>query len=188
MSDINKYDKNQIREEMLHWRDTLDPALKRKWDTKICEQLISYVNTHDILVVHSYLPMRSEINIIPFIQYLLERDITVVCPKTLPKGALEHLVLESLAKLEKGIFKTYHPAGNQIFYGKPDLILVPGLAFDKYGYRIGYGGGYYDRFLKDQTTEKLGLFYSKMEIEEIPKEPYDVKLDKLLTEIDLHVY
>ena len=62
------------------------------------------------------------------------------------------------------------------------LALVPGLAFDRHGFRIGYGGGYYDRFLADSAAVRVGLCYEFQITEEVPREPHDLAMDWILTE------
>lgn len=63
-----------------------------------------------------------------------------------------------------------------------DLILVPGIAFDRSGHRIGSGGGYYDRFLARTEAVRIGLSYSFQIIDRVPAEPHDVKMDLIITE------
>lgn len=69
---------------------------------------------------------------------------------------------------------------------RPDLILVPLLAFDRHGYRLGYGGGYYDRYLQEHRAKRsvraVGIAYAGQQVEEIPFESFDQKLDAVVTE------
>ena len=88
----------------------------------------------------------------------------------------------SLTKLEMGIMQTLHPKEPLIYEGKYDLVIVPGLAFDKANYRLGYGGGYYDNFLIDHPeAHKVGIFYPFQMIDSVPKEPHDVCLDLIVS-------
>ena len=63
-----------------------------------------------------------------------------------------------------------------------DLIIVPGVAFDKKGYRIGYGRGYYDKLLKEFNGKTIGLAFSLQIVNKIPKEEHDIRVDKVITE------
>jgi 5-formyltetrahydrofolate cyclo-ligase len=69
---------------------------------------------------------------------------------------------------------------------RPDLLIVPLIAFDRHGYRLGYGAGYYDRYLSDhrakRTIRAIGVAYAGQEIEELPREPHDERLDAVVTE------
>lgn len=173
--------KQQLRQKMLSKRAKLHKQLKADYDESICQLLWMRIRQQDCQTVHCYLPMGMEIDITPLISKLLAGGLTVVAPKTLPKRKLQHLVLHDLNKLEKGVFGTSHPAGNEEFLGKYDLIIVPGLAFDKAHYRLGYGGGYYDHFLSCHPYAcKLGICYPFQLLETVPVETHDVMLDEVL--------
>ncbi len=134
-----------------------------------------------VKTVHAYIPMAGEIDIRPLLQYLLENDIRVVCPKTLPKRQLENRVLTSLDELETGIMGTLHPKEPLVYKGSFDLIVVPGLAYDQEKYRLGYGGGYYDGFLGlHPKSLKVGIFYSFQQVDQVPREAHDLRLDELI--------
>ncbi len=174
--------KKELRKAMFSKRASLKPSLKLDLDNNINQQLFDIITAQKAQIIHSYLPMGAEVAIFPLIQKLLDLGITVVCPKTLPKRKLEHRVLKSLNELEEGIMKTFHPKEPEIFDGKCDVIIVPGLAYDSLKYRVGYGGGYYDGFLADQPHAlKVGVFYSFQEVESVPKEAHDLCLDRIVT-------
>jgi 5-formyltetrahydrofolate cyclo-ligase len=125
--------------------------------------------------------MKGEVNIIPTIEYMLNRGTNVICPKSLPKRTMENRVLTSLHDLESGMYGTQHPASTQIYKGSYDLIIVPGLAFDKNHYRMGYGEGYYDTFLaQNPNALKMGVCYPFQLVDEVPTEAHDVKLDGVI--------
>lgn len=173
--------KKKLRKQMLAERAKLEKPMKDKYDHWICEEIWTIIVENKHQIVHCYLPMGAEINIYPLIERMLEAGITVVTPKTLPRWQLQHLVLNSLDDLEKGVFGTRHPANSEVFTGAYDLIIVPGLAFDYQHYRLGYGGGYYDNFLVHHPdTYKLGICYPFQRMETIPLESHDVELEEIL--------
>jgi 5-formyltetrahydrofolate cyclo-ligase len=173
--------KKNLRKQMLLKRAKLPKEKKEVYDQGICNTLLNTIEGNQYKTIHCYLPMGTEINIFPLIEELLENGLTVITPKTLPKRTLKHLVLKSLDELEKGIFGTLHPEGGEEFEGEYDLIIVPGLSFDSINYRLGYGGGYYDAFmLNHPTANKIGIFYPFQEVDSIPVEPHDLRLDKVL--------
>lgn len=173
--------KKKLRKQMQLERAKLSKFAKTKYDEWICQTLLEKIENHQYKTIHCYLPMGTEINIFPLIETLLEKKITVVTPKTLAKRKLKHLILKSLDELEEGVFGTVYPAGEQEFVGEYDLIIVPGLAFDEENYRLGYGGGYYDNFmLHHPRAKKIGVFYPFQEVEKIPLESHDLKLDEIL--------
>lgn len=170
-----------LRKRMHELRTQQSNDYKKTYDNSICNQLEKIVLTNDSKVIHCYIPMTGEINILPFIRFLFKHQIKVISPKTLPNRKLENRVLSSLSDLEIGIMGTMHPRNPDVFHGELDLIVVPGLAFDSENYRLGYGGGYYDNFLMNQPNAiKVGVFYPFQEVQSVPKEDHDVKLDLIL--------
>lgn len=171
---------------MLTQRAKLDPRQKKAWDKAICDALWNMLSERRWATIHCYLPMQNEVDMVPLIRRMLEADLTVVTPKTLPDRKLQHLVLRSLEELEWGIFGTSHPAKARTFSGDYDLIIVPGLAFDKANYRLGYGGGYYDAFLAQHPDAyKAGIGYPFQLVEQIPLEEHDVMLNQVLSAEDM---
>jgi 5-formyltetrahydrofolate cyclo-ligase len=176
-----KAQKLQLRKAMLGMRSDLDPELKKVWDHSICRELIQMIESGSVGVVHTYIPFLSEIDIRPVIEFCLSRGIKVVAPKTLKGRELENRILTSLIDLEIGIMGTHHPKQPEVYTGKYDLIIVPGLAIDKHKYRLGYGGGYYDNFLVQCSgARKLGIYYPFQLVDNVPLESHDVALDAVL--------
>jgi 5-formyltetrahydrofolate cyclo-ligase len=173
--------KKSLRSMMLGQRMEMETAVKHEYDKWICNRLENLVRERNFSSVHAYIPMANEIDIQPLIQSLLGSGITVVCPKTLPKRKLENRVLHSLEDVETGIMGTKHPSHPEAYEGNLDLIIVPGLAFDQKKYRLGYGGGYYDNFLHAQpASHKVGIFYPFQQVENVPIEAHDMRLDEIL--------
>lgn len=173
--------KRKIREVMTDKRDHLGSEWKKNYDNNIVEELIGLVEKYNYQIIHTYIPYRSEIDIKAFIQYLLDSNRTVVVPQTLKNGALKHHILTSLDSLKQGEYGTSYSSSNQEYTGSYDLVIVPGLAFDPKHYRLGYGGGYYDRFLTTiPNSFTLGLAYPFQVINELPTDDFDVHLDEVL--------
>lgn len=176
-----KQAKKQLRNTLLAQRNAFSQEEKRKSDAQIQNQLLDVINAQKARVVHTYLPMGSEVDLIPVIKELLHQGITVVCPKTLPKRELEHRVLHSLDELEAGLMGTFHPKEANVYEGTYDVIIVPGLAFDAQHYRLGYGGGYYDTFLGHHPKAvKVGAFYSFQKVAQVPIDAHDLPMDKVI--------
>jgi len=177
--------KKILREEMLLKREALSRATKAEYDSWVCTSLLTMIEERNYKTIHCYIPMKGEINILKLVESLLERGLSVVTPKTLPNRKLKNLVLTSLGDLEKGVFGTVHPAGDNEYVGDFDLIVVPGLAFDLDNCRLGYGGGYYDNFVvRHPEASKIGIFYPFQEVEKVPTESHDVRLDAILVNRD----
>jgi len=174
-------EKKELRTEMLERRARINPDVKRAYDAWICNELYQCIEKENFRTVHAYIPLPAEINITPLLEKLLAKGVRVVCPRAMPARKLENRVLHSLDHLEVGKMGTRHPAEADIFTGLVDFVIVPGLAFDRSRYRLGYGGGYYDNFLMAQPkAQKTGIFYPFQEVEKVPREAHDVQLDEVV--------
>ncbi|WP_052599532.1 5-formyltetrahydrofolate cyclo-ligase [Aureispira sp. CCB-QB1] len=174
-------EKKALRAEILLKRNNIPIEKKSVYDARIVRDLMALIQARNCTNVHAYLPMGAEINIYPLIEKLLEQKTNVYCPKTLKNRKLEHLKLEALDKLEEGLWGTKHPNQKSIYEGSFDLILVPGLAFDAHGNRLGYGGGYYDNFLSQHPhAYKVALAYPFQIVEAVPTEAHDFKVDTVV--------
>lgn len=155
---------------------------KQTFSQLLLQNLLPFCMDIKPKVVHSFIPFNNEPDILPLLNYILERDIMVVVPKTLKGRKMEHRQYTGEACLAKGLFGTPYPNTGIVFKGKFDMILVPGLAFDKKGYRLGYGGGYYDQFLANHLKAiKIGVIYPFQYVDVVPTEPHDQAVDYLFT-------
>ena len=174
--------KDQLRKEMFELRKSLGAEQRKRASEEVCKQLIHAVEESNLKAVHCFIPMGNEIDVRSFIECCLAQSIIVVCPKTLKKTQLKHLILSDLSSVENGVFGTVYPAGGNEFTKELDLIIVPGLAYDNQGGRLGYGGGYYDSFLATQPNAfKVGVGFQCQLIAEVPMEEHDVRLERFIT-------
>ena len=178
--------KKAIRDQMALQRDTLSQDVRQRYANWINEQLWKIVEEGGHKIIHSYYPFRSEIDITSFLEKCLQSSITIVCPKTLKDGNLEHLQLTQISDISIGKYNTPFPATQKKYEGKYDMIIVPGLAFSTSGIRLGYGGGYYDRFLAAHSEAiKIAPAYPFQIIENLPFETHDEQVDLVLSSTDL---
>ena len=168
--------------------------IRRKLHKKYChtasKQLLNFVP--DILekfgrsIVAGFLPIQTEINIIPLLHELVTEQCQLCLPVTpMEPGCLLFRTFSFGQKLELGPYNTKHPyeGSFQVF---PDLVLMPLLTFDKNYYRLGYGGGFYDRTIsKFRTTEQkacfVGVAYSGQAVDKVPIASTDEPMDGMLT-------
>lgn len=177
--------KRAVRQQMKTRREALPSAAKADYDQWICQRLWDRIEKHRLDTIHVYLPMGSEINIYPLLAKLLGKGLTLVAPRALPKGRFQNLVLQGLGQVEKGIFGTTYPSGEKEYLGVYDLIIVPGLAFDQQGFRVGYGGGYYDNFMVHHPdARKTGIAYPFQMMGRVPRESHDIALDEVLVKLE----
>lgn len=174
-------DKELIRERILRHRESLNPTIVETLSVIICQKIQSLIETEDFKHIHCYLPMRQEIDTKPLIQWMLDTRRTVIVPKPLKNRQMSRLRLTSLDDLVQGVFKTWQPAIEIEYIGPIDAIIVPGIAFSRSGYRVGYGGGYYDTLLRETHALSIAPVYDFQLLDEIPVEPHDEKVDLIMT-------
>jgi 5-formyltetrahydrofolate cyclo-ligase len=139
-------------------------------------------------VVAGYWPFRSEIDPRPLMQRFVRAGWRVALPVTPAKGAEAPLIFRlwdgaaDMARHPFGMSEP-HPTAEAV---RPDVVLVPLLAFDNHGHRLGYGAGHYDRTLvglrASGPVRVIGLAFAGQQVERLPAEPHDQPLDAILTE------
>ena len=135
--------------------------------------------------VAGYVPIRSEIDPMPLLEACAKAGCATCLPTTPKPGeALIFRTWQIGAPLVAGLYGTSEPASDAPIR-TPNLLLVPLLAFDRAGYRLGYGGGFYDRSLaglRPHGVVAVGIAYAGQEIPQVPRESHDAPLDGILTE------
>jgi 5-formyltetrahydrofolate cyclo-ligase len=137
-------------------------------------------------IVSGFMPLKSEINPLPLLQELSQAGARLALPAIAGRGKpLIMRAWEFGAPLDRGQWGIREPKADAPEV-EPDILLVPLLAFDRAGYRIGYGAGYYDMTIHRLRALKLvtavGIAFAAQEIPEIPTTPRDERLDLVLTE------
>ena len=130
-------------------------------------------------IILAYWPLPDEVDIRPFIDQLVAEGKTVLLPKVTGDETMELRRYTSRADLQEGAFHIMEPIG-EVFddYEKIDVALVPGMAFDAAGHRLGRGKGYYDRFLSAHPhLYKIGICFPFQRVAEVPSESHDVLMD-----------
>jgi 5-formyltetrahydrofolate cyclo-ligase len=181
--------KNEIRKHMLFVRSNMsDEAVKSKSELIFQKvlQTPEYGEAHNVLLYADY---RHEVETGKIFEDAIKRGKRVYYPKS--DGlthTLEFYRVTNLAQLENGYKGIKEPkAVDSLRYRlnkKEDtVIIIPGVAFDTTGYRLGYGKGFYDRFLANKRQiSTMALSFSDQIIEEIPHDSHDIKMDKIVTE------
>lgn len=182
-----KSNKKNIRKSIIAKRD-LKKEENSLNDSKIFNNLISLNSYKRAKKVFIYIGFGSEINTKSLIEIMLKEGKEVFVPKVLEEEMIA-LKITSLNNLIESKFKILEPVGEKsdIDGEEFDLIIMPGVAFDRSGNRIGYGKGYYDKYLKDVKSDikKIALAYELQLIEEIETEEHDLKVDSIITENEI---
>lgn len=180
--------KKTLRTNILEKRSLLNKKEIKDKSQSIMNSLLNldaYKNAQRIM---TFVSMEKEVDTHPLIQQIISHNKSVVVPITVNKT--KELLLSdlfSLSELEIGDYDIEIPKTEFTRLVDPktvDLILVPGLAFAKDGHRVGYGGGYYDRFLEkiDKSVPKIGIAFDLQIVDKVPVEPFDIGVDLIITE------
>jgi len=190
-SDSAQQQKSCLRDAALARRDALEIDDRLEWDPAITERVLAVLSGSDRIAPHgpvsAYWPMRSEADPRPILEVLHASGLSLCLPAIVEK----RMIFRRWAPWEPivpGGFGTLVPEPQQPQVN-PAILIVPLAAFDRRGYRIGYGKGYYDRALSELRALSefgpvfsIGIGYSAQEIEAVPDETHDQRLDWIVTE------
>lgn len=181
--------KEELRGRLLRQRGALAPRERSAIDDAIARHVLSLPEFHDARVVLCYLSMDSEVETRDVIEASWRAGKVVALPRVMGAHSMRWYRVDGpdgLAALERSPFGVLEPVADSAREVAPDavtLVLVPGLAFDRVGQRLGYGGGFYDVFLADFVGPSIGLCRSAALIETLPcTEPHDLPVQKVVTE------
>jgi len=181
--------KQQIREQAHANRNAQEN--KDELSQQIVAKFMALPEYQAATTVLFYLDVRSEVRTRHSLQAALESGKKIVVPYCIEGNELELFHLESLEELSVGMYKILEPKlelrdlpAKKVPVQEIDLIMVPGVAFDRHGGRTGHGKGYYDRLLDDARPETplVALAFECQMFEEIPMQSHDVSMDRVITE------
>ena len=178
--------KTALRALALARREGLGAAERAAASGKIAERVMAIIAAEAPRTLAVYLPIRSECDPRPIIERAAALAIAVALPALIDRGTLVFRRYQPGAPLSREDFGTLAPAPDQPILD-PELVIVPLLAFDRRGTRLGYGKGYYDRALakleaRGVKPKLVGIAFAAQEVEGIPGEAHDVRLDWIVTE------
>lgn len=200
--------KAALRQQALACRKALDKGQVGRAGQAILQKVAGLEEYRTARLIHTYASSRDhEVDTLGLIRLSLEQGKDVAVP-VLRAGRpaagrpgeldlvqvgdrfLEHALLHSLEDLRQGQWNLLEPHPGHLHWledlGRIDLVVVPGIAFDRQGHRLGFGLGFYDRFLCRVQAPKVGLTYDSLLLERIPAEPHDVPMDVVVSESAIH--
>ena len=188
MYEIRKH-KTEIREYYLQKRCNLDNEVRATNNEKICKNMTASATFRYADVLLMYYPKPDEIDIRPIAEAAWAAGKKVAFPRCNPADhpMVFHFV-NSFDELEPGSYNIMEPPVDSPAFDVAEAetgnvaCVVPAVVFDKKGYRIGYGGGYYDKYLKDKTCIKIGLCYDFQIIDSIIPNIHDIPVDIIISE------
>ena len=172
--------KAELRKQVLQEMKAISQEQKPAIDQALTERLLHHPFYQEAKVIATYLSFPHEFQTQELIEQALKDGKKVLIPKTYPKGRMDFVVYNP-QQLVKTSFGLLEPQGDLevVDASQIDLIHVPGLAFTREGYRIGYGGGYYDRYLELFTGHTLSTIYP-CQIQDFIPENHDIPVQEVL--------
>jgi len=168
--------KKELRQEALQKRKA---AYSLSASILICKRAASLPVFQKASTVMLYLPTKTEVDTSYLFSVCHRYGKKIYTPRVLDEKNMQAAFVDGTGFRQGafGIWEPFGEAGNEI-----DLIFVPGVLFDKNGNRIGYGKGYYDRFLQNQNATTVGLAFSCQVVPSLPADAHDIRMDIVLTE------
>ncbi|MBN1648255.1 MAG: 5-formyltetrahydrofolate cyclo-ligase [Spirochaetales bacterium] len=179
--------KAEIRAATAKIRNNLPNSLRQEKSKIIIQKIINHPGYKDASCIMGFFPINSEVNILPILNDIIKRKKKLVLPRTdFNQNIIVPYFVENISDLKAGVKGIPEPDKN---WKKPyieniDIIILPGLAFDKLGGRIGYGGSFYDRFIQifKKKPFLMGVAFKEQIIDLVPMESHDVFIDELITD------
>ncbi|MBE6541532.1 MAG: 5-formyltetrahydrofolate cyclo-ligase [Ruminococcaceae bacterium] len=188
-----KKQKDDIREEYKRLRSEMCPEEKFRRDSAICkaaEGLVSFRYAEFVLL---YAATADEIDVFDIARVALEKGKKVLFPRCDKKThTMKYHIVNSLDELQPDAYGICEPPEENPIYDAENetggaVCFVPGLVYDRAGYRLGYGKGFYDRYLSGFSGCTIGVVYSDYILPEVPRGRFDMSVDILLTEKGVRV-
>ena len=174
-----KREKQEIRTLMQQKMLRLLPEEREETSAKLCEKIIKQEAFQKAKVIMMYYPIQKEPDIRPLMEKYKEEKVILL--PVAHRKTIEMRQYKGRESLHRGHFGIPEPTG-AAYAGEPDLIIVPGVAFDENCNRLGRGGGYYDRFLKHfRKATKFAVAYDFQLVKKVPMASFDIRIDGVFT-------
>lgn len=188
--DTAALEKQRLREERLAAREALSEQERTVLDDCITQKLLATSEYAEATTVLTYVSVSSEVSTRMFIEHALRDGKTVAVPRCLPGHCLEFAAITSLDQLTAAPFGLLEPPKELPALTEEQMdasiCIVPALLVDTKGYRLGYGAGFYDRFLSTYPGKKICLAYQQnLGRTMLPHTAFDVAVDLVITELDV---
>lgn len=172
-----------IRRQMIAHRRASSQTEKQKASQTISKTLLARPECKKTTAICVYVSLPDEVDTTTLLRAFIHQKKTVVVPRVAGKELKLHRI-RTLRDLRKGSFGIAEAKRScpEVETSYVDLFIVPGVAFDRKGYRLGRGRGYYDRLLSHVQVPKIGLAYSFQIVPRLPHKEYDIPMDIVITE------
>lgn len=176
--------KNELRQQFLNIRNSLTEEYKRQAGVEICNKVINLPEYKDCSTLLCYIPVNDEVNTLPLILNAFESGKTVAVPYC-ENGNMCFKIISLIYDIEPGFYSipTAKDGNKTLDDFDCCICIVPALAADKEFNRLGYGGGYYDRFLKSHpAVTGICVCYDECVTEKLPADEHDTPVNEIITQ------
>ncbi len=180
-------EKEALRKFLMNRRLELGPSIN--FQSNILNNIMPLIEEIENEYIGTYISFRDELDTKKLNQYLLQRELNLALPAIdFQTKEINFFMYNKNTELIENKFSILEPKNkDKVIF--PKIILIPLLGYSKNGFRLGYGGGYYDKYLSKNgvgDVKKIGIAFSFQEVEEIPVEDHDERLDWILSEKHLY--
>ena len=180
-------DKREIRKRIMALRNAMAPEAVAAKSSEIIRRLTKLREIREASTLMVFLNFGSEVVTDDLIRWGWDAGKRIAVPLCRPEGrVLTPCLVGGFDELETGNYGIREPKADRLRvvpHEEIDAVLVPAVAFDRQGYRVGYGGGYYDRFLpKVPRAAKIGAAFACQIVDAVPVDRYDAQVDRIVTE------
>lgn len=181
-------DKKTIRKDILRKRDSIQPEIRQIKDRLIMDKVISLPDFLKAKIILYFASFRSEVNTLPQIEEAFRSGKRIVLPKV--DNANKRLKLYEILNTDEiklGFWGIPEPEAipeRERDINEVDLVIMPGVAFDMQGTRLGYGAGYYDKLLSGlkRKISLIAIAYEEQTVDSLPSEDHDIRIDIIVTD------
>ena len=182
---LSQIDKKELRRLLINKRFNINEEKRELYSQKIGTFLYELIIRCNFQTVLLFSPVKGEPDVSPLTEALIKNSISVGFPVSLTQSTtLEFRKISSCQDLKLGAYNILEPDESSPVIGDftNALCVVPAIAYDKSGMRLGYGKGYYDRFLGSNNITSVGVCYSDLLVDSLPFESTDIPVDIIITE------
>lgn len=174
-------DKKILRKQIREKKQAMTPEQIQSASEKLKELFLATQQYRQAKTVYGYLPYNQEVRTVPILEQALADGKRIAVPKVYG-NEMKFIYLTDLNRVAPGYAGIPEPVEDHPVGDDPTaLVLMPGLAFDKAGHRIGYGGGFYDKFLAEEPEHPtVALCYEFQVVQQLPTEEFDIPVDCVL--------
>lgn len=179
--------KNACRQWVRQEQKKLPQTYRKTADAEICKKILALPYYRQARSVLFFVSKQNEVQTAMLLRQAWEDGKRVLVPRCAETGNMDVYIISSMQDLEKGQYGICEPKAYcmGVEKGEIDFAIIPCMSADKYGNRLGYGGGYYDRYLVDTVFPKAVICYARLLLPKIPVEVHDCRMDVVITEEDV---